>query len=149
MSKRLTKTNKLQRNKKRRVIAFYSMIIATSLLFASGIACILLLQSQAPALISPIPVIKALADGSHDDEHVRQIKALLKEKSISYTTVQNNDSIYVVQLENGAEVTLSAKKDIMVQISSLQFILARLTMEGRQFRKLDLQFDKPIIVFKE
>lgn len=128
---------------------FYSMIVATSLLFASGIACILVLQSQSPVLISPVPVFKALANGLHEDEHVREIKSLLKEKSISYSTVENTDSLYIIELENGSEVTLSAKKDIIMQISSLQFILARLTMEGRQFRKLDLQFDKPIIVFKE
>lgn len=128
---------------------FYSMIVATSLLFASGIACILVLQSQSPVLISPVPVFKALANGLQEDEHVREIKSLLKEKSISYSTVENTDSLYIIELENGSEVTLSAKKDIIMQISSLQFILARLTMEGRQFRKLDLQFDKPIIVFKE
>ena len=149
MSKRLTKTNKLQRNNKRKLIAFYGMIISTSLLFASGIACVFVLNSQAPVLVSPIPVFKALADGTRDDVHVKEIKALLKEKSIAFTSVENRDAFYIIGLENGAEVTLSAKKDIIMQISSLQFILTRLTMEGRQFRKLDLQFDKPIIVFKE
>lgn len=149
MSKRLTKTNKLQRNNKRRLVAFYSLIITTSVLFASGIACVLLLQSQKPMLVSPIPVIKALANGTNDDNYVKEIKALLKEKSIAFISVQNKDSMYLINLENGGEVTLSAKKDIITQISSLQFILARLTMEGRQFESLDLQFDKPIVVFKK
>jgi hypothetical protein len=147
--KRKTKINKNQRNNKRRLIAFYTLTIGSSLLFAAGIIFVLTMQSQKPLLVSPIPMIKALANGSHDDEQTAGIKKLLKEKSIAHTGVEVKDSFYIISLENGGEVTLSAKKDIITQISSLQFILARLTMEGRQFRKLDLQFDKPIIVFKE
>lgn len=149
MQKRKTKINKLIRNKKRRLIAFYSLIIGSSIVFSAGIVIVLFQQSQKPFVISPLPVMRALATNIHDDENVIAIKKALKEKSIAFTKVETKDSYYIVTLDSEAEVTLSAKKDIMTQISSLQFILTRLTMEGRQFRKLDLQFDKPIIVLKE
>jgi hypothetical protein len=107
------------------------------------------IQSQRPLFISPLPALQAFASPSNDDEQETIIKKDLKDKSIAFTTVESKDSLYTIQLENGAWVTLSAKKDIIMQISSLQFVLSRLTMEGRQFRTLDLQYDKPIIVFKE
>jgi hypothetical protein len=149
MHKRTTKSNKLQRNNKRRLIAFYGGIIGSSVVLVAGIALVLLLLAQKPNLISPVPIMKVLATGVYEDEQVTNIKKLLKEKSIAYSDVETKDAFYIVTLESGSKVTLSAKKDIITQISSLQFILTRLTMEGRQFRKLDLQFDKPIIVFKE
>ena len=106
-------------------------------------------QNQRPLFVSPLPSLQALASPSNDDEQVALIKKALKERSITFTSVENNDSQFLIKLENGGNVTLSAKKDIILQISSLQFVLSRLTMEGRQFRTLDLQYDKPIIVFKE
>ena len=77
------------------------------------------------------------------------LKKALKDKSIGFSSVELKDSLYIITMEDNELVTLSAKKDIITQISSLQFVLSRLTMEGRQFRTLDLQYDKPIIVFKE
>jgi hypothetical protein len=48
-------------------------------------------------------------------------------------------------LSNKSEIFLTRDKDINPQLASLQFILSRLTMEGKGFRSLDLRFDKPII----
>ena len=146
--KRKTKV-KTQRNHKRRILLFYSLILGSSLFFAAGIGFVLYTDQQEPLIVSPIAGIQSHASRSVDDEQVKLIRKALQEKSISYQDIETKDSFYIVKLENGGKVTISAKKDIIVQISSLQFILSRLTMEGRQFRTLDLQFDKPIIVFKE
>lgn len=139
---------KSKRNNKRRLIAFYSIIIGSSVLFGVGIVFVLYLIQQQPAIVSPLTSVKAHAT-DQDDEQVKTIKKALRDKTISFKAVASRDAQYVITMENDEEVILSAKKDIYLQISSLHFILARLTMEGRQFRSLDLQFDKPIIIFKE
>ena len=108
--RRKTKINKNQRNNKRRLIAFYTLVIGSSMLFAGGIFAVVTIQSQKPLLVSPIPMIKALATGSHDDEQTTGIKKLLIDKSIAFNNVEVKDSFYIITLENGAEVTLSAKK---------------------------------------
>jgi hypothetical protein len=146
--KRKTKI-KLQRNHKRRAIAFYASIAGFFLLCIAGFALFIFIEKQKPLFISPLPALRALAAGSTDDQQADTIKKALQDKSIVYSSVEIKDSVYIITLENGEKVTLSAKKDIITQISSLQFVLSRLTMEGRQFRTLDLQYDKPIIVFKE
>ena len=58
-----------------------------------------------------------------------------------------SDSSYLIVLKDGGKVNLSNTKNIQSQISSLQLILSRLTIEGKRFKNLDLRFDKPIIVF--
>jgi hypothetical protein len=139
----------IQRKNKRRIFMLFSFITGGILLCTAGVLVFAAIQSQRPLFVSPLPNLQALASPSNDDEEVKIIKKGLKDKSIDFSSVEIKDSLYMIKLENGADVTLSAKKDIITQISSLQFVLSRLTMEGRQFRTLDLQYDKPIIVFKE
>jgi hypothetical protein len=146
--KRKTKI-KLQRNHKRRVIALFAGVTGFFLLCIAGFALFIVIQEQKPLFISPLPNLGAIASASTDAGQVSIIKKALTDRSIAFSSVEIKDSVYIITLENGEHVTLSAKKDIITQISSLQFVLSRLTMEGRQFRTLDLQYDKPIIVFKE
>jgi hypothetical protein len=49
-------------------------------------------------------------------------------------------------IDNG-EVILSSKKDIGSQLSSLQLMLARLTIEGKKLKVLDFRFDNPVVSF--
>jgi hypothetical protein len=77
------------------------------------------------------------------------LEKLLKEQKISYTKISKApDETYIITLNDDEEALVTFKKDIHQQISSLQFILSRLTMEGKQFTRLDLRFDKPVIVAK-
>ena len=69
MQKRKTKINKLVRNKKRRLIAFYSLVIGSSVVFGAGIIFLLFQQSQKPFVISPLPVMRALATNVQEDEY--------------------------------------------------------------------------------
>jgi hypothetical protein len=73
------------------------------------------------------------------------IKRLLVQKNIPVKDVISSGGVYLIHLQNDAEVLLSSDKDLTLQISSLQFILSRLTMEGKVFSQLDLRFDKPVI----
>jgi cell division septal protein FtsQ len=53
-----------------------------------------------------------------------------------------------VWLEDGKEALFSLKKEIQVQVDSLQFILSRSKIEGRKIKKIDLRFDKPVVNYE-
>ena|ERR1035437_672257 len=59
----------------------------------------------------------------------------------------NQDGSFTVKLVDGAEVILSSKKDLGSQLSSLQLILSRLTIEGKKLKILDFRFDNPLVTF--
>ena len=94
--------------------------------------------------VSPLASVKGLTT----DANQSHIEKLLKEKHIRYQSIEPDDETYMLMLQDDQQVVFSAKKDITVQISSLQFILSRLTMEGKEFSRLDLRFEKPVIVLK-
>lgn len=72
----------------------------------------------------------------------------LEESNISFKTVSaNSDSSFTVHLIDGSIVILSSKKDIKSQVSSLQLILSRLTIEGKKLKSLDFRFDNPVVSF--
>ena len=78
--------------------------------------------------------------------------AILEEKlrkaNVNFITVSaSSDSSLVVSLSGSGEVIFSSKKDIGSQISSLQLILTRLTIEGKSLKILDFRFDNPVISF--
>lgn len=71
------------------------------------------------------------------------LENLLSKNNIPFVKIENN----TVFLRDQGVVYLDSKKNLASQISSLQLILSRLTIEGKKFKKLDLRFDKPIIEF--
>lgn len=99
-----------------------------------------------PIYVSPLSK-EALNIASQNDASLGIVERLLHEKNIHYTSVTASDNALTVMLEKDKKVILSQKKDLSLQISSLQFILSRLTMEGREFSSLDLRFDKPTIIW--
>lgn len=102
-----------------------------------------------PLYISPLS-ITGLEDKTIVSPYQNEtIKKELILNGIAYSQiVSSSDSTYLIYLKHGEEVFLSSKKDIKTQISSLQFILSRLTMEGKSILRLDLRFDKPVITLK-
>lgn len=77
-----------------------------------------------------------------------EVERLLREKNISYMFVTSSKDVpYIITLPDNAEVYL-AKENIPTQLASLQHINSRLTMEGKRFSRLDLRFDRPVIVLK-
>lgn len=76
------------------------------------------------------------------------IEGQLSKNNIQFSEIKiATDSSYLISLKDEGVVNLSNNKDIQEQITSLQLILARLTIEGKKFKRLDLRFDKPIILF--
>lgn len=78
-----------------------------------------------------------------------KVKSLLSQKNIPYNSVVFKDqSEIAIILKNEEEIWLSQSKTLEEQISSLQFMLSRLTIEGKSFTKIDLRFERPVILFK-
>lgn len=72
----------------------------------------------------------------------------LSKNRISFSAASaNQDGSYTVKLLAGGEVILSSKKDIGSQLSSLQLMLSRLTIEGKKLKTLDFRFDNPVVSF--
>lgn len=80
----------------------------------------------------------------------RELEDVLLRNNVSFSRIEYaSGSSILVTLKSGEEVILSSQKPIAQQISSLQVIISRLTIEGKHFARLDLRFDKPIVVLKE
>lgn len=100
-----------------------------------------------PFLISPL-TLPFLSDTINNDTSIIELEKLLQDKKISYININKISKSLVIELTNSGEVIISSQKELNTQISSLQYLLARLTMEGKDFLRLDLRFDKPVIVLR-
>jgi len=52
-----------------------------------------------------------------------------------------------IWLENETLVLLNGEKEVGIQLDSLQFIYSRSKIEGKQIKKIDLRFDKPVVLY--
>jgi len=91
------------------------------------------------------PIISPLAKSKpHQDSN---LESLLEREKIPFTSVIRSSDFYMIVLPDGGQIFISSKKDLTSQISSLQLILNRLTIEGKRIKSLDFRFDKAIIKF--
>lgn len=122
------------------LICFGTTLTSLSLIFAS----------DKKGFLSPLSLIKTtqgIIDMSSTDTSL--LKKELKIKNIAYSDIKvSSEGAYMLKLKTGEDIILSPNKDLKRQLSSLQVITSRLTMEGRSLRKLDLRYDKPVVVFK-
>jgi hypothetical protein len=101
-----------------------------------------------PLYISPL-ASRIFAQSHPQESKLDLLKKTLQSKGIEYKEVtKDSEAVFTVVLKDGSRVTFSSQKDIITQIASLQYILSHLTMEGKLFSRLDLRFDKPVIVLK-
>lgn len=129
--------------RKRRKTKSGLIIIFVSLLLVSA-SITLYYWLGRPTFISPLPKGEL-----RDSSSAESIETLLGKSNISFSEVKNStDSSVLVKLTNGGTVLFSSKKSFKEQVSSLQPILSRLTIEGKRFKNLDLRFDKPSVVYE-
>lgn len=153
-TKRQTKKHKKQTKPKRVFLLLYS--------FLTFICLVLLVYSlshlfQKNGLVTPLPKLRpgTVVLGSSDASAIQSIEGILKKQKIPYqfvtplvsTTAATIKDVYVITLPDNGEVIVK-KQDLQKQINSLQFVLSRLTMEGKRFLRLDLRFERPVIVMR-
>ena len=80
---------------------------------------------------------------------LRELEELLREQKITITQGPiASDSAMLVSVGMGDTLVIfSERRDLTLQVSSLQIILNKLTIEGRKARKIDLRFDTPLVVY--
>lgn len=140
-----------QRKRKRFIkkVFLLSLISLVSVLVVSGVAYYIIeVKLKRPLYISPLPTLQ-FVQADQTDRRFEELQKELKKNQIDYIAIKKEkDASYTVTLQNGGKVTFSSQKNILIQITSLQYILSHLTMEGRQFSRLDLRFEKPVIVVR-
>lgn len=146
----LLKRRIIKKRRFKRKVLFATSLGGFLLLVFIGVVSFWFFSLRQGTLVSPLPVLGSdtpLLDMSDED----RLRRILIQKSIRYDTIAtaSDSAAYIVKLETNEEIWLSPKRDIDEQISSLQLILSRLTMEGREIRRLDMRFDKPVITFKK
>ncbi len=73
----------------------------------------------------------------------------LTKHNISFGKVLlNSDGSLSVKLRDESEIIFSSKRSVKSQITSLQLMLSRLTIEGKKLKSLDFRFDNPVVSFK-
>lgn len=135
------------KNRKKKVVRIVALVLlAASVSIASGYF-FAVQKKQEKTVISPLAREVLGKSAFDDDSDTSYIKEKLSKIDIDLTSIVASGSSYRLLLKDGEEVIFSSQKSLDSQISSLQFITLHLTMEGRRFHRLDLRFDKPVIVF--
>ncbi|QQG40464.1 MAG: hypothetical protein HYV37_02735 [Candidatus Levyibacteriota bacterium] len=131
---------------KKRIVKTILFSALCSFMFFSSVSLLYVVKFwQKKTFISPIA--KETFDSNIYD--INSLQTLLKDKNISFSSVSPFDNAsYLVYLKTGEEVLFSSKKPYDMQVSSLQLIIARLTIEGKRFSRLDFRFDKPAIIIR-
>lgn len=108
------------------------------------------LVAKKPAFVSPIAFsIKEKMGILSGRSSNKELENLLSQKNITFSSISVlSDSSYLVKLTDEEEIIFSATKPMESQVSSLQLILSRLTIEGKRFARLDFRFDKPVVTLK-
>lgn len=141
---------RLYRKKTRKVSYFIFLTlvllitILTSFLILSTIAKILKYK-EVPTNFSAI-----IIQSSYDD-----LVRLLKEKNIEVESlkISSVSANVIAKLKDGPTVYFTLDKDIAPQVSSLQLIITRLTIDGGQKTEskkptlIDLRFVNPVVKF--
>jgi len=132
---------KLKKEKsKYKIRIFFMLLLFLSLLIVTVEYLYLNFSFGRTTFISPIAKV--------NQSKVASLESVLDKQKIAFISVGlNSDNSFTVELREGGEVILSAQKDLNSQLSSLQLILSRLTIEGKKLKKLDFRFDNPVVSF--
>ena len=80
---------------------------------------------------------------------ISDVRNALADAKVEYTTVAISSASGALRadLPEGTQVYFSYKNDLKWQISSLQRILIRLTIENKVPSVIDLRYNRPIVKF--
>lgn len=130
--------------KKEKIRKRYKIFIFVFIFFTIGVFIleILYFNFSFGRVVYISPVAK------HKQSQISFLENSLEKAGILFTNVNAQaDGSFKINLKDGSEVILSSKKDIKAEVSSLQLILSRLTIEGKKLKTLDLRYNRPIISF--
>jgi cell division septal protein FtsQ len=129
----------LKREKLRVKVKLVFVLLVVLLITAIGLE-FLYFNFTSVSVISPLAKSKSSKLANLESE-------LSRAKVVFSSVAVNSDGSFAVKLLDGGEVILSSKKDVGSQLSSLQLMLASLTIEGKKLKVLDFRFDNPVVSF--
>jgi len=125
---------------KYRLKIFFVVLIFLALIIVTGEYLYFNFSFGRAIIISPV--------AKESQSKLVSLETVLNKNKVLYSAVNSgSDGSFTVELESGGEVILSSKKELMSQLTSLQLILSRLTIEGKKLKKLDFRFDNPVVSF--
>lgn len=135
---------------------FFLFVLFLSCIVSIGGGTYMVLTQKKDIYLSPIPKKMVVITQSSVPKKellvvandIKTTEDMLKNENIAYSSVVASDSAIFVVFKDGGTVVLSTRKDIPTQISSLQLVLYRFTIEGKRFAMLDFRFDRPVITAK-
>jgi cell division septal protein FtsQ len=139
-----TKKRRLPNQKKKSRWYFLALPI---LIFIGGVGILVNMLTNHPHFISALPTKNSPVLATVTTEDVLQKEFEKAGFHIDSVTVAS-DSGYLIHLHTGETIVANEKTPIS-QISSLQALLTNLTMEGKRIERLDIRFDKPVVLFKK
>ena len=122
-------------------------------LFIKIVAPILILLILSSLLLYKLPTFPLFKEqivsplAKNKSSQTSNLEILLTKAKIPFASISQSPDYYTVTLSDGGQIFISSKKDLTIQINSLQLMLNRLTIEGKRIKSLDFRFDKPIIKF--
>lgn len=135
VSKRLLKKDRKQSRIKK--LAILSLVL---IMLSAGIFIYIWVSNKGAFYISPL--------AKQGVSKMVILEKNLNAKQVQYLSINTKpDGSLGIILKQGGEVILSSKKDIGAQVSSLQLILSRLTIEGKKLKVLDFRYNDPVISF--
>lgn len=134
---------KLSIPKRKTVLFFASLIVFFGFL---GIGAWFIFGFSHSRVVSPLPqgVFRIAAKSTKQKEKAIETY-LVKHHFVIDEIKRSSDSAIIVLLKDNGEVYLS-EDNYVEELPSLQRIISQLTMEGKRFKRLDLRFERPIIV---
>ena len=107
---------------------------------------------RTPTILSPIPAaFSQMLSGyinKNPDVVTSKVADELNRHHIAYTSITVDGSDIHIQLDDTTAVLISIDKDISVQLDSLQYTMAHLTIEGKRIARVDMRFERPVVTFK-
>lgn len=111
------------------------------------------IKSQARNIKSIVPPLKSNVEKSHIVNPVIEkvdpsyFEKKMKEQNIPIYQIEvSPDSLEIIAtIQDGPKVIFSPTKDADFQVSTLQSILLRLTIENKKASEINFTFDKPIV----
>src|SRR4051812_14895378 len=124
---------KKKKNLKRKTIIVFTVLLLASAVFGYFFY---IKKYNKPLFINPLSKDFSFTDSAGKDVKINVIKAGLEKDNIHPDKISSTNGVYIAEMSDKSIIIFSNSKDISSQLASLQFILTRLTMEGKLFTRL-------------
>lgn len=125
-------------------IGFFCILFGVVFLSCSAVAFFVHKNRE---VLSPLAKWQKTVFASVESSTIQKIDGTCQQHTITCSNIQLGSDDSATFDVDGKTIIISLNKDIEQQVSSLQLTIRELTMEGKEFHRLDFRYDKPVITF--